>query len=299
MKKIILFALIIILSLFLVYVFKNDKHSELVYIESYDSEYLKSGSGVVYKTIEGTHYILTLYHIVESSNDIFVTNIFGKRKQAQLLYFDDYKDIAILSVDDMKLNKVKKIKCDYSLNDKVSILGLSSEKISKKSGIIVGDNIEIDIPNIYGNSHYHAIKINSNIDFGDSGSAILDKNNNLIGLISVKDETTNQAYGIPICDALNVIALLEKNKINRPNLKSTIKNSMDISGIIVSQIHNSSFLINMGIKDNDVITGLNGVSIKNTSEFRNELFKLAIGNEICLDYYRDGNSYYTCGIISD
>ena len=299
MKKNIFIILLIVLLFFLYFYFKSNKCGYCVYVESINSEYLKRGNGVVYKSVDNNYYILTLYHIIESSDEIFVTNKNGERKKANLLYYDDYKDIAVLSIKNIKLNVINKIKCDYSFNDKVSILGFSSGKLLKKPGIITGENVQIDIPNKYGNSNYSALKLDSNVDFGDSGSVVLDKNNNLIALISVKDTDSKHSYGIPICDALNIVSLLEKGKINRPNLKATVENSKDVHGITVYNINSTSFLTTLGIKENDIITKVNNVDINNISEFRNELFKLGIGDEICLEFNRKNNYSTACGLISN
>ena len=105
MKKI--FALIII-AIFIVILFFNDKKNYIVYIENVGKNEILSGNGIVYKFDNNKYYIVTNYHVIALYNDIYVYNNKGKKVKAVIEKFDDYIDIAILSVQGIKLDKAKK-----------------------------------------------------------------------------------------------------------------------------------------------------------------------------------------------
>lgn len=293
MKKLIsyiLITLLIISSVFLLFKKNNDY---IVYIENDTDNYIMSGNGIVYKYIDNKYFIVTNYHIVANSKKIYVLSKQNKKSMAKLEKYDDYTDIAILSVEG-NYGVANLGNCDYDTNDKVKIKGHSINK----SGYILSRLEHIDVPNTYGNSVYDAIKIKYNINYGDSGSAVLDKNNNVIGLLSVMDEETKEGYAIPICDAMNIVDLLEKNKLNRPNLNAQFtNNNSSIEGVLVSNIYDNSILHELKLQKNDVITKINNVSVENVSDFRNELYKISNGDNISFSYYRNGTYYEVSGII--
>ena len=291
MKKI--FALIII-AIFIVILFFNDKKNYIVYIENVGKNEILSGNGIVYKFDNNKYYIVTNYHVIALYNDIYVYNNKGKKVKAVIEKFDDYIDIAILSVQGIKLDKANLTKCNYNINDNVKILG---KNINKK-GIIEKDNIKLDVPNIYGNSIYNTFKINYDVDYGDSGSAVIDKSGDVIGIVSVMDLNEKKGYAMPICDVAKAIDLLMSNQINRPDLKARFSNSnSNITGVSVLNVFEGSILENMGVQKGDIIVKLNDSNIQNISDFRNELYKYSSGDSIKLIYYRDNSYFETIGTI--
>lgn len=291
MKKI--FALIII-AIFIVILFFNDKKNYIVYIENVGKNEILSGNGIVYKFDNNKYYIVTNYHVIALYNDIYVYNNKGKKVKAVIEKFDDYIDIAILSVQGIKLDKANLTKCNYNINDNVKILG---KNINKK-GIIEKDNIKLDVPNIYGNSIYNTFKINYDVDYGDSGSAVIDKSGDVIGIVSVMDLNEKKGYAMPICDVAKAIDLLMSNQINRPDLKARFSNSnSNIAGVLVLNVFEGSILENMGVQKGDIIVKLNDSNIQNISDFRNELYKYSSGDSIKLIYYRDNSYFETIGTI--
>ena len=185
-------------------------------------------------------------------------------------------------------------KCDYDINDEIKVKGYNIDK----KGYILSKKEHIDVPNTYGNSVYDVMKLEYDIDYGDSGSAVIDRNNNVIGLLSVMDKNTKEGYAIPICDVMNIINLLYNNKLNRPNLKAQFTNSdSDIKGVLILNIYDNSLLNELKLQKNDIITKVNNNNIENISDFRNELYKYYIKDNIAFEYYRDGTYYEVYGIL--
>ena len=291
-KKSFLIILFIIIVACFVSFYNYTKYNYLVYIESNSDEYLTSGSGIVYKKEGSNYYIVTNYHIIDSSDSITVFNN-KKVSSGTIVYYDDYTDIVVIKVNGANLRVKRLNECNYEAGNKVYIRGING----KKSGIIIEKEVVIDVPNTYGNSRYNAIKIESDITYGDSGSAVIDKKGNVIGILSVMDKDSDYAYAIPICDAMDVVHKLENNELYRPNLQATLKNSENsISGILVDKLYDDSVLKKSGIIQGDIITKINNVETNNISEFRNELYKYNINDKILLEYYRN-NKYDTLYVI--
>ena len=281
MKKIIIIVLPIIL-LFVIYLISNN-NNYTIKIESINSDSITSGSGIVYKKDNDGYYVLTLYHIIAYNDKIYIYDLNKNKQSAKLLYYDDYTDIAILKVNRGKF-KVQNARCnDYKIGDNVLIYGING----KKRGNIKDKDYVVDVTNIYGNSKYKSIVINSNIESGDSGSIVI-AGGKTIGIISVIDD--NYGYAIPICDALNITNKLENNTLYRPNMKAQFKNSeSDILGVLVYKIYPNSIISN--IETGSIITKINDIRVQNISQFRNELYKYNKNTKVNFEYYYN-NTYY-------
>ena len=84
-------------------VINNNKYSpfdSIVFIESISDESLKNGMGFVYEVENNKNYIVTNYHVVESSNSLYVGNIEKEKISAKLVWYDIYTDIAVLQIND-------------------------------------------------------------------------------------------------------------------------------------------------------------------------------------------------------
>ena len=124
MKKKIIYITLLILIFYigaLIYVPSNydlDKvYDSVVYIESFNEDVIKKGSGFVYETKNNKNYIVTNYHVVRDSKDIYVYNTDQKKVKGNLINYDKDFDIAIISIEN-KLN-LKGIKLGNS--DKIKI----------------------------------------------------------------------------------------------------------------------------------------------------------------------------------
>lgn len=286
MKKIVLIISFVLFILIGLIFLNNNKYSYIVHIEGTYKDSISSGSGIVYEYYNDKYYIVTNYHIIAFADKIYIYNS-NKKREATLEKYDDYKDIAVLSIDNINL-KVKRLnKCIYNNGEFVKIIG---SKVNKK-GKIEETNVSLDVPNTYGNSIYNAFKIDYDIDYGDSGSAVIDRKGDIIGLISVMDLESKKGYAIPICELMEDVDLLMNNKINRPDLKAQFTNSKsDIEGVLILSIYDDSKLKELNIKVGYIITKVGNISVKNISEFRNELYKYSNEDIISLEYY-DNEKY--------
>ncbi|MBI5975252.1 S1C family serine protease [Staphylococcus canis] len=262
----------------------------------------ESGSGVVYKKVGDTLYILTNAHVVGDRKTHELTYDKNKKIQGQVIGKDKWTDIAVMTVKAPKNNFLKPLS-----------LGDSNHLVLGEPIIVVGNPLSLDFQNTVGegiisgldrnvpvdidrDNQYdmlmHAFQVDAPINPGDSGGAVIDQNGNLIGIASLKismPNVENMAFAIPINDALKIAdTLVDKGEVQHPNTMIKLENVADIDatarqtlniqkslqdGVIVRAIDPNSPAQGTDLKVNDVIIAVDGQPIKNTLEYRQKIFQ--------------------------
>lgn len=313
MKNILIYVSVVLLilgSLITVLIFnKKDINDSVVYIESIDDETIKSGSGFVYKIEDGKNYIITSYHVIEGYNDIYVYNSGKEKIKANILNYDEYTDIAILTVENkLGLNKIDIGNSNkVSIDDQVIAVG-TPNNIENINTISKGKISELDkkitFETMHGSSNLSAIEVNIDVTYGNSGGPLLNNKNEVIGMVFIKEENQHTAYALPINFVMELVGKLENHELNRPNLGAVMCNATntellneyeieikDIDGVVILDLNENGLLHKEGLQIGDVITEFNGNVISNVNNLREELYKNQIGNKVWLEYYRNGVYY--------
>ncbi len=262
----------------------------------------ESGSGVVYKKVDDTLYILTNAHVVGDREKHELT--FGDHQTAmgKVIGKDKWSDLAIMTVHAPKGDVLKPIKQGDSsaliLGEPVIVVGnpLSLDfQNTVGEGIVSGLNrdvpVDIDKDNEY-DTLLSAFQVDAPINPGDSGGAVVDQNGELIGIASLKISMPNvqsMGFAIPINQAIHTAKLLEKDgEIKHPNTHLQLDNVIDVTdatkddynvnkslteGVMVSNIDDDSSAQNSGLKKGDVIVELDGKPVKDKLAYRQKLFE--------------------------
>lgn len=203
-KKIVVYFIIVLAALYIcIYIdaVKNhnnkNTYNSVVYIESYNDYQVTSGSGFTYKTNNGKNYILTAYHVIDSSDYIYIYNKQKKRAKANIVFIDEYNDIALLSIDD----KLGLKDCKLGSSSKVNIgdeIYIIKTSIDSKDFIKVTKGSILSLDSIEDIFDYDSIELSVETEFGNSGGPLLNKNNEVIGMVFLKDKDSNKSYVIPI-----------------------------------------------------------------------------------------------------
>lgn len=258
------------------------------------------GSGVVYKKVGDSLFIMTNAHVVGNKDKQKITFGNNKSVQGKVIGTDKWSDIAVIkakSADD----SVKAITTGNSnhlvLGEPIIVVGnpLGVDfKESVSDGIVSGLDrhvpVDIDKDDSY-DVLMKAFQINAPVNPGNSGGAVVDRDGKLIGIVSLKidmDNVEGMGFAIPINDAQKIAAHLEKEgKIEYPNTGIKIKNVADIddderqsiklpdsvkNGIIVGEVKPNAPGDKSGLKKDDVIVELDGKRIEDNLRYRQIIF---------------------------
>ncbi|MGD6830867.1 S1C family serine protease [Sutcliffiella halmapala] len=284
---------------------------------SQSSQEAGTGSGVVYKKENGKAYIVTNAHVIDGASKVEVSMADGSRVEANVVGSDALTDLAVLTVDGSKVNKVATFGNSESitLGEPVIAIGnpLGLEFFgSVTQGIISGKEriIPVDI-NQDGQPDWEAdvIQTDAAINPGNSGGALINLRGEVIGINSMKiaqSEIEGLGFAIPISAVKPIIEDLEQHaEVQRPFMgvglaslsdvpleqqRTTLKLPEEVeSGIVVTGVEKMSPAEKAGLKAYDVIVKLDGQEIKDALGLRKFLYnEKQIGDKVKVSFYRNG-----------
>ena len=283
-------------------------YDAVVTVKTYSSgSLISTGSGFVYKKEDNTGYIITNNHVIEDGNSYEILLQNGEAVEAKLLGSDKYSDLAVLSVDGEKVNKVAKLGDDSLLKIGNTVFTVGSPMGSEYSGsvtkgIVSATDRTVESDDIITN----VIQTDAAINPGNSGGPLVNMAGEVIGITSSKLSATQiegMGFAIPINDAMAYVKSLEKGeKISRPvigvSLISvtdryklfyygiTVDRSVE-KGLVVANVEKNSAAAKAGFEIGDIITEINGKEVESLSKFRYYLFQHKIGDKISIKYIRN------------
>lgn len=298
-------------------------YDSVVLIETYSGQTISgTGTGFVYKKDDKNGYILTNYHVVENSKSIKVTFTDGKTYDTTLLGYDEYYDVAVLSVDANSVISVATIGSSEKaeVGDTVFTVGSplgSSYMGTVTKGIISGKDRQVSVT--INNSSYimEVLQTDAAVNPGNSGGPLVNINGEVIGITSMKlveNQIEGMGFTIPIELVMSCTDTLEKGeKIERPYLgveTSSIDNrfylrryninipdEVTFGAVIVNVVSNSP-ASNAGLKSGDVIVTIDDVEITDSTYLKYNIYKHKIGDKVKVKYYRDGKINETVVTLS-
>ena len=291
----------------------NKIYDAVVVVENYKGDTLKgSGTGFVYNDKDGKAYILTNNHVISGATKISVIFTNGEKIKAEVLGSDTYADIAVLRINSFAGIKVAQIGSSKNakVGDTVFAVGAPldiSYSWTVTRGILSGKDrlIEINASQTSGATSdwvMSAIQTDAAINSGNSGGPLANANGQVIGINSlklVKSGVEGMGFAIPIETALEYAEKIVKGEeIKRPYLGISMYNISEIStkyyndeltttGVYVSSVEEGSPADKAGIKEGDIIIGLNDTKIENVAYLKYNLYKYGVGEKVTLSIYRN------------
>ena len=149
--------------------------------------YTSGGTGFL---IDPKGYLVTNAHVIQNANNIAVQNAEGKHFKVKLVHLDEVRDIAILKIDDSRFKSPSSLpysikKSSANIAESVFTLGYPRNDIVYGEGYLAaktgynGDTLSCQI----------AIAANP----GNSGAPIINRNGEVIGVISTKQASADGA----------------------------------------------------------------------------------------------------------
>lgn len=238
------------------------------------------GSGVIVNAEKG--YVLTNNHVIDNASEIMVTLKDGRKLVAELIGTDPQTDIAVLKVNSTDLKAV-----ELSNSDKLRVgdfalaighpFGLDQ---TVTSGIVSG----LGRSGLGIEGYEDFIQTDASINPGNSGGALVNLHGKLIGIntaiFSKSGGNIGIGFAIPVNMAKSVMdQLIKHGTIQRgilgvqiQDLTPELASAFGIEatkGAVVAQVIPGSSASKAGVKTADIIIGVNGRNINNSTSLRN------------------------------
>ena len=263
-----------------------------------------SGSGFVL-TKDG--YIVTNYHVVKDAETVKVTMYSGDEYEAQYVGGDEEYDIAVIKVDATDLQPVTLGDSDkLNVGDHVLAIGnpLGELTFSMSEGIASSVNRAINVDG----TPFNMIQVTASINPGNSGGPLVNSYGEVVGIVSAKyssysnESVEGLGFAIPINDVISMIQDIITNGYvtNKPYLgitpgtmnaqmASQFRYSID-EGVFVYSVEEGSAADKAGLQMGDVITQIDGTSIKSVDDLNVAKKKYSAGDTSTLTIYRQGET---------
>jgi serine protease Do len=252
--------------------------------------------------ISADGYAVTNNHVVDHAASVQVTMDDGAVYTAKVVGTDPKTDLALIKVDGkkdfpfVKFSDQKPRIGDWvvAVGNPFGLGGTVTAGIVSASGRDIGNGPYDDF-----------IQIDAPINKGNSGGPAFDMNGNVIGvntaIFSPSGGSVGIGFDIPASSAKLVVAQLkDKGAVTRGWLgvqvqpvTADIADSLglkDARGAIVDNPQDGSPAAKAGIEAGDVITAVNGASIKDSRDLARTIATLAPGSSVKLDVFHKGGS---------
>ena len=306
----------------------NSRRSENGSNNSGDLKAASSGSGVIYKKLGNTAYVVTNNHVVNGAKKLSVILSDGTNVNAEVVGTDVWTDLAVLRISAENVTTTM----DFADSDKIAVgetafaigspLDVNlSNTVTKGIVSAVNRQIPMDVDGDGKNDwNQTVIQTDAAINPGNSGGALINNEGKLIGINESKiaKATANVSaegigFGIPSNEVKLITEQLEQSgKVIRPALgvqlvsvntvdSDTVKSQLNFNGkqgVVVRYVENGTPAAQAGLEKYDIITKLNGEDVKDVAAVRKYLFEKAkIGDAVKVTYYRNGKEQTTNVVV--
>ncbi|MFA4930686.1 MAG: trypsin-like peptidase domain-containing protein [Patescibacteria group bacterium] len=284
----------------------------------------ESGGGTGF-VISSDGLIITNKHVVaDESAEYSVITADGTSYDAEVASLDPVNDLAVVRVEAKDLPVVELgDSSSLKIGQKVIAIGnaLNEYQNTVTTGVISAVDRTIMAADSSGASEQleNMIQTDAAINPGNSGGPLLDLNGRVVGINTAIDlEAASIGFAIPINQAKSAISsVLANGRIIRPRLgvryipitpELAAVNDLEVKqGALISAGSELGELAIVpggpadvaGLQENDIIITINGEKIDENHSLPSLLQQYQPGDEIELQYYRDGEKYQTSVMLDE
>ncbi len=277
-----------------------------------------SGSGILLASDEKYLYVMTNNHVVSGARRIEVTFVDGATYEARIKGTDSSSDLAVILVE------LKTLSEETASSIRLARIGDSGKLRLGQAAVAIGNALG------YGQSvtvgcisaldrqveskdgvSVPLIQTDAAINPGNSGGALLNLAGEVVGITSMKFASTNiegMGYAIPMTDAIPILRELIEGTVYTENKQGYLGVSVaQITsaqaayygmpmGVYVQSVTKGEPAALGGLKAGDIITGMNGRSLKTTAALLEFLSRHTGGETITVTVERPnakGENYET------
>lgn len=283
------------------------------WFNSYEEESAGAGSGIIIGKDENDLYILTNYHVVENAKELSAGFIDGESVEAEVKGYDESNDVAIVTVSikkikDDTLSQIKEISIgssdDLRIGDPCIAIG---NALGYGQSVTVGYISALDREVSVDDGTVTVLQIDAAINPGNSGGALVNMKGELIGVNTAKyvDSTVEGiGYALPISNIQDIINDILAGKsttstgsvylgVTVKNITSEYSEGLNMpEGVYVYSVSENSPAEKCGLLTGDIIVGINGKEITDSTELQNEIADNDAGDKIEIEFYRNEKGEY-------
>jgi serine protease DegQ len=256
-----------------------------------------AGSGVIVDAARG--YVMTNNHVVANADKIAVTLKDGRTLNAKLIGTDPGTDIAVVQIPTENLTAL-------TFGDS-SALEVGDYVVAIGNPFGLGQTVTSGIVSALGRSglriegYEDFIQTDASINPGNSGGALVDLRGRLIGIntaiIAPSGGNVGIGFAVPINMARSVFEqIVQYGKVQRgrvgvqvqdvtPDIASAIGLAQP-TGALIAKVEPNSPAAKAGLRQGDVVLSINGAAVRNSSDLRNRVGLVRVGENVEVTYRR-------------
>lgn len=277
-----------------------------------------TGSGVI---VSEDGYIVTNNHVVENADEIEVVLNNNKTYKAKVIGRDKDTDLALVKIDEKGLPAINFANSDSALvGEWVLAVGNPFNLASTVTAGIIsakGRNINLlenDVSKGTNTAIESFIQTDAAVNPGNSGGALVNTNGELVGINTAIASPTGSyagySFAVPSNIVKKVILDLEQFGVSQRGFLGVSIRTMDGEtakavgfdkpfGVYVENVNKESAAEEGGLKNKDVITKINDISVNSSPELQEQVAKYRPGDKLRVEYIRDGKKYTSTIILKN
>ncbi len=271
---------------------------------------LNLGSGVIVDAERG--HVLTNNHLLQDASEVQVTLLDGRTTVAEIVGTDPDMDLALLRIDLPNLVEISLGNSDeLRVGDFVLALGNNyGLSATVTSGIVSA----LGRSGLGLERYEEYIQTDAAINPGSSGGALVNLRGEVIGIntaiLSPGGGNVGIAFAIPVNTAASIVdQIVEFGRVKRGVLGIHFQEltqemaevfELDvIQGVLINQVLPDSAAEQAGLLEGDVLVSVNGIKIIDGSHLRTMIALIRVGEQVDVEYIRNGQVYSGSGRIGD
>ncbi|MGH7956787.1 MAG: DegQ family serine endoprotease [Opitutaceae bacterium] len=258
------------------------------------------GSGVI---ISSDGYVATNNHVVQGADEVIVALDDGRELKAKVVGRDPQTDIAVIKVDAKDLPAIT-----FADSNKIEV-GDRVLAIGNPFGI--GETVTTGIISAKGRrpglglDYEDFVQTDAAINPGNSGGALVDVEGRLVGINTAILSRNGGFQGVGLAVPANLVSqvadgLVKHGKVVRgylgvgaQDLTPALAETLGLKtkrGALVSDVQPGTPAEKGGLKNGDVITGVDGQPIEDANKLTFTVGAVSPGTKLELDVVRDGKT---------
>jgi serine protease Do len=269
------------------------------------------GSGVI---VDRKGFILTNNHVVDQATKIQVQlNGETQKFPAKVVGVDEETDLAVIKIDTGKELPVAKLGNSDGVQVGDWVLAIGSP-FGLNATVTAGIISAKDRGGV-GRQFQKFLQTDAAINPGNSGGPLVDLAGEVIGIntaiITGSRGYEGVGFALPSSVAINVYnQLIQQGRVTRGSIGVSFQEELGTNAITLKELGAQSGVVIMGVepgspaekaglKGGDVITSVNGQTVKSGNDLVNPIAQAPIGSKVKIGYVRDRQAKETNAVVED